>query len=192
MSEILHFDGLLLKISYKNSATKVQKSYLSWHWKVMQSLKKNWIVVSLSNFTWGIWWIFNQTLKGLKISRRWAIFVQSIWGLGKNKYRGITFHGIEQGFKILINPDIAVSKMAWGIGWTFITVLKILKNCTLMGSFCPKRIMFQRENFKGIMCHDAEGWCKIYRKTICDLENDIRNFVNFHASSRKTENLHFG
>ena len=61
------------------SAKKVQKSYLSWHWRVMQSLKKNWLVVS--NMTWGIWWIFTQPLKSPKISLRWAIFVQSIWGL---------------------------------------------------------------------------------------------------------------
>ena len=31
--------------------------------------------------TWGIWWNFTQTLKGLKISLWWAIFVQSIWSL---------------------------------------------------------------------------------------------------------------
>ena len=33
-SENLHFDvGLLLSIAYKVSPKKVQKSYLSWHWK---------------------------------------------------------------------------------------------------------------------------------------------------------------
>ena len=78
-SDILHFDGLLLSKSCTVSAKKVQKSYLSWHWRVMQSLKKNWLVVS--NMTWGIWWIFTQPLKSPKISLRWAIFVQSIWGL---------------------------------------------------------------------------------------------------------------
>ena len=43
-SEILHFDGLLLSKSYKFSARKVQN--LSWHWRLMQSLKKNWLVIS--------------------------------------------------------------------------------------------------------------------------------------------------
>ena len=37
--------------------------------------------------------------------------------------------------------------------------------------------MFQLENFIGIMCHG--------------LKNDVRNLINFHASSRKSENLHF-
>ena len=35
--EIFNFDGLLLSKSYKVSAKKVQKSYLSWHWRLMQS-----------------------------------------------------------------------------------------------------------------------------------------------------------
>ena len=74
------------------------------------------------------------------------------------KYRGVIFHDTEQWCKIWINPDLVVSKMAWGIGWTFIRALKTLKNYTLMGSFCPKR-MFQLETFRGIMHHDTEGRC---------------------------------
>ena len=40
-SEILHCDGLLLSKAYKFSNEKEQKSYVSCHWRVMQSLKKN-------------------------------------------------------------------------------------------------------------------------------------------------------
>ena len=39
-SENLHFDVLLFSITYKVSAKKMQKSYLSWHWRVIQTLKK--------------------------------------------------------------------------------------------------------------------------------------------------------
>ena len=53
-------------------------------------------------------------------------------------------------------PDLVVSKMAWGIGWNFLKALKILKNGTLMGFFCPMHKMFQLENLRGIMCHDTE------------------------------------
>ena len=44
-----------------------------------------------------------------------------------------------------------------GIGWNFIRTLKSLKNCTLMGSFCPKNVIFQLENFRGMMRHDTES-----------------------------------
>ena len=32
---------------------------------------------------------------------------------------------------------------------------------------------------------------KFKRKLTCGLKNDIRNLFNFHASSQKSENLHF-
>ena len=72
------------------------------------------------------------------------------------KYRWFIFQDPEQWCKIWIKLDLVVSKMAWGIGWTFIRALKSLKNCTLMGCFCPKHRMFQLENFRGIKCHDTE------------------------------------
>ena len=34
---------------------KVQRSYSQWHWRLMQNLKKNWLVISKT--TWGIWQI---------------------------------------------------------------------------------------------------------------------------------------
>ena len=37
-----------------------------------------------------------------------------------------------------------------------------------------------------------KGDAKFKGKLTRGLKNDIRNLVNFHASSRKSENLHFG
>ena len=64
-SENLHFDGLLLSIVYKVSAKKVQKSYLLWHWRVIQTMKKNSLFVW--KMTWEIWWILTRAVKNLKI-----------------------------------------------------------------------------------------------------------------------------
>ena len=51
--ESLKFCSLMASFcKNKVSANKVQKSDLSWHWRVMQNLKKNWFVVS--NMTWGM------------------------------------------------------------------------------------------------------------------------------------------
>ena len=49
---------LLLKV-YKISAKKVQRSCVSWHWRLMQNLKKNWFVVS-------------------KVTRIWSIFIRAL------------------------------------------------------------------------------------------------------------------
>ena len=53
-----------------------------------------------------------------------------------------------------------ISKITWRIGWTFIRALKSVKNCTLISSFCAKHVMLQIENYRGVMYHDTEGWCK--------------------------------
>ena len=107
------------------------------------------------------------------------------------KYRGVIFHDTEEWCKIWINFDVVVSKSAWGNELTFIGALKNLENCTLMGFLCPKHIIFQLENFIGVMFHDTEGWAKFKVKLTPGLKNVIRNLVNFHASSRKSENFNF-
>ena len=155
----------------------------------MQSLKKNWLVVS--NMTWGIWWIFTQPLGSFCPKCAYSLYTLFVQRFELQKYRGIIFHDTKQWYKIWINPDLVVSKMAWAIGWTFIRALKCLKNYTLVDSFCPKHIMFQLENFRGVCVMTLKGDAKFKGKLTYGLKNDIRNLVNFHASSRKSENLHF-
>ena len=113
----IHFHEVFLSKVNKVWTKKMERSYLSWHWKVMQNLNKPW--------TYGF----------------------------KNGMRN------------------------WG---TFIRALKSLKNCTFMYSFWPKHKMFQLENLKG----DA----KFKGKLTHGLKIGKRNLVNFHGSSRKSEN----
>ena len=35
---------------------------------------------------------------------------------------------------------------------------------TLMGSFCPKQKMYEIKIYRGVMCHDNEEKCKIWRR----------------------------
>ena len=52
--------------------TKVQKSYLSWHWRDMQILKKNLLVIWKK--TWEIWQIFTRALESVKIGTMMGSF----------------------------------------------------------------------------------------------------------------------
>ena len=72
--ENLHFDMLLSSIAYKVSAKKVQKSYVPWHGRVIQTLKKNSLFVW--KITWEIWWIITQAVKNLKICTLMGYFCQ--------------------------------------------------------------------------------------------------------------------
>ena len=70
MSEKLYFDGV------KVLDEKVQIYYASWHWRVIESLKKNWLLIQ--KMTWGIWWILMQAVKFAKSALWCATFVESI------------------------------------------------------------------------------------------------------------------
>ena len=41
------------------------------------------------------------------------------------------------------------------------------------------------------LCHELKADAIFKEKLTGGLKNDIRNLINFHASSRKSENLHF-
>ena len=70
--KILHFNGLLLSKVYIAWAKKVQRSYLSWYWGVIQNFKKNWLVIW--KMTWGIWQIFTGALESVKIGTLMSSF----------------------------------------------------------------------------------------------------------------------
>ena len=104
-----------------------------------------------------------------------GILFSKVFEVWAKKYRGVIHYDTEKCCKIWINPDLVISKMAWGIERTFIRSLKSLKNYTLMDSFCPKHI-FQLENFRETMYHDTEGWCKILKQADLWLEQRHKEF----------------
>ena len=78
-SKNLLFDRMLLTKAYKDLDEQIQKSYVSWQWRVMQSLRKNWLLVS--KITWRIWWVFTQPLKVQKFhfDRLFLPKVYEVW-----------------------------------------------------------------------------------------------------------------
>ena len=90
-----------------------------------------------------------------------GLFLSKVYEVWAKKIQRSYLYGTEQWCKIWIKPDLVVSKMVWGTGWTFIRAPKSLKKCTLIGSFHPKHIIFKLEYFKRIICNNTEGCCKI-------------------------------
>ena len=54
-----------------------QRSYASWHWRMMQNLKRNWFVIS--KLTWGIWLILTRALESLKNFHFNGLFLNKIY-----------------------------------------------------------------------------------------------------------------
>ena len=65
ISPNLYFYRLLLLKVYKISAKKLKMSHVSWHWRIMQNLKKSQFVVYKMT---RIWWILIQALKSQKLA----------------------------------------------------------------------------------------------------------------------------
>ena len=114
----LHFNWFLLCKVFNISSSKIQRRYLSWHWRVMQNFKKNWLVVW--KMTWGIWQIFTRALESLKLG-------------------------------------------------------------TLMGSFNPI--------YRGVMSHDNEEWCKIWRGVHLPFQNWHGQFEEFLPEHLKVSQI---
>ena len=93
----LNFDELFLSKEHDLWAKKVRKGYISWHWRLMQNLKKNWLVIW--KMVWGIWWIFARPLESLKISILMSYFCwKYMFELRKN--RGFMCHDTEEWCEI--------------------------------------------------------------------------------------------
>ena len=60
----VHFNGFILSKVYIVWTKKAQRSYLSWNWRRIQNLDRNWLVVS-KLASW-IWQILTRALESLK------------------------------------------------------------------------------------------------------------------------------
>ena len=58
------FDGILLSKVENLWAQKLQGKFVSCQWRMIQNLKRNWLVSS--KLTWGIWQILTRALENLK------------------------------------------------------------------------------------------------------------------------------
>ena len=132
ISPNLYFDRLLFLKLYKMSAKKVQRSDVSWYWRVVQNLEKNSFFVSKMR---RIWWILVLALKSLKnVHFDWSLLgkVYNVWPK-KVQRSYISWHWrVMQSLK---KKWLLVWKMTWGIWQIFIITFESVKIGTFMGSF---------------------------------------------------------
>ena len=98
-SENLHFEVLFLSIAHKVSAKKVQKSYLSWHGRVIETLKKNSHFVRKT--TRIIWWILTRAVENLHLM------------FELNKWRQVVSWKMTYGFKNDIRNLVNFHTSSW-------------------------------------------------------------------------------
>ena len=74
-----NFDGILLSKVENIWAQNLQGKFLSWQWRMIQNLKRNWLVCS--KLTQGIWQILTRALnpKNLHFNRLLLTKVYNVW-----------------------------------------------------------------------------------------------------------------
>ena len=108
----LYFDKILLLKVYKISAKNVQRSYVSWYWRVIQNLKKNRFVVSKMTTIWSILIQALESLWNMHFDWSLSCKVYNVWP--KKVLRSyLLWHW--RVMESLKKNWFVVWKMTWGI-----------------------------------------------------------------------------
>ena len=103
------------------------------------------------------------------------------------KYIGVMSHYSEGGCKIWREIDLLFQKwQEFGEFWSKHS--QVSKICIFISSYCAKYLKFDLKKYRGVIFHDTEEWCKIWR---CCLENQMRKMANFLQSTWKSKNWKF-
>ena len=134
-----YFDGILLSKIENLWASNLQRIYVSWQWRMMQNLKRNWR--DSSKVTWRIWQILARALQNIKSWHFNGLFLTKVYNFWAKKTQKSYFWWHWILMPNLKQNWLVISKMTWGIWQIFTRALKSLKIWTLMGSFYPKSKM---------------------------------------------------
>ena len=143
----------------------------------LKSLKKNWLVIS--NVTWGIWSVLTRSTTGkfknftsmgyicpkcmkFELKTKCGSYLSWHWTVMQNLNKPWPC-GFKNGIMNWVNFHYSTQKS---------------EELCIDGLFLSEAytVMFQLENFWGIMCHDTKGWCKIQKKTDLWLEKWLQEF----------------
>ena len=155
------FNGLFLSRVYIVWAKKVQRSYLSWHWRVIQNFERNQLVVS--KLTRGIWHSLTWALGGLKNFPFNGLLLSKVYTVWDKKYRGVIFHDIEEWYKIWRGINLLFANWYEEFDKFWLDHLNVSEIFTLMGSFWTEYILSELKKYRGVIFHDTEEWYKIRR-----------------------------
>ena len=158
--------GLFLSEAYNASVKKFQKNYSSWHWRMMQNLKKN-LTCDLKHNWKNLVNVHASSGKSGNFYLEWLLFSKVSKNLDeKVKKCYVSWHwSLMQGLK---KNWLFVQKVIWGICWILSP-----KICTLMCYFSAKK------KYGRVISHSTK---KNEEKLTFCLKSDMRNLVNYNLA----------
>ena len=151
-SQNFNFDWFLCK-AHNLWRKKVQRRYLSWHWRVMQNLKKNWLVVW--KMTWGMWQIFTKITKVSKLEHWWDSLIQSRKCMSL-KYSEELESRQEEWCKVWRTIGLSFQNRQKKLDKFWPQHSKFSKIFALMGSFSATFMLLELDKCKRVIFHDTE------------------------------------
>ena len=156
--------------------------YVSWQWRVIQKLKRNWLVVLK------LTWTSQNLTQALEKSKNLFFLIGSLWPkyilFELQEYRGVIFHDTEELCKFWRKTD------QW-----------FEKRHEKFGKFSAEHLKCQNWNFDGIQSRTGmtvkftEELCVMTMKNNAKFEEELtfhfktdsRNLTNFDSSTRKSK-----
>ena len=159
----------------------MEHSYLSWYWRVIQNLEKNWLMVW--KMTWGIRQVLTRALESIK---NWDFDgmillskVEIVWAWNlQRRYVSWQWRMIQK----LKRNWLIVLRLTWEI-WRILTqALESLKTLCFNGLLLTKvYIMLELKKDRGVIFHDTlKSNARFEKKLTCSLKNEMKNLANFH------------
>ena len=105
------------------------------------------------------------------------------------KYRGVIFHETEEGYKTWRGIDLLFQNWPKELDKFWPEHSKVSKIFALMDSFWAKYILFELKKYRGVIFHDIEEWCKIWRKAGLFLGKWHEEFGKFSQEHLKVSKL---
>ena len=143
---------------------------------MMQNLKRNWLIIP--KVTWGIWQILTRALGSLKNVHFDVLFLSRVYIVWAKKVQ-----------RSLERNRLVVSKLTRGIWHSLTWALGGLKNFPFNGLLLSKVYIVWAKKYRGVIFHDIEEWCKIWRGINLSFENWHEEFDKFWPDHLKVSKI---
>ena len=157
---------------------------------MMQKLRRIWLAIW--KLTWGTWWILTWPLENLKTFRFIGFLLNKAYNVWAKKSIGkfcLMTLNIDATFERKLT--CAFKNDMRNLANFNQSMFESLKLGTFMGSFYPKKNMYEFKIYREVLLHDNEEWWKIEEELTCQFKIDMRNWQILTRELENPKNLHF-
>ena len=158
---------------------------MSWQWRMIQKLKKNWLVVLK------LTWVTSQILTRALESLQNFVLIGSLWPryilFELQKYRGVIFHDTEEICKFWRKTDLWFEKRLEKFGKFSPEHLKVSKLGLWWGPIVQSRKSMTLKFTEELCVKTMKNNAKFEEEFTCHFKTDKWNLTVFNSTTWKSE-----